>query len=162
MYQRAGAVFPQRSERSVPVLTPPQTQPLASYSQPSRNSDSRQEAPESSMGSDLPDLRYIDPLLSSQCALLRLMVFMQFKLYVNVSCIFTVILCFLHNFKVKMRVWTIQISFATPNQLCLNFFCFYNSLGFPSCFPTKICIWDFNSLNFDISLRKHSLKHTQY
>ncbi|KAJ8644773.1 hypothetical protein MRB53_006521 [Persea americana] len=53
---RAGAVFPQRSERSVPVLTPPQTQPLASYSQPSRNSDSRQEAPESSMGSDLPDL----------------------------------------------------------------------------------------------------------
>lgn len=65
MYQRAGAVFPQRSERSVPVLTPPQTQPLPSYSQSSHNADSRQEEPESSMGSDLPDLRYIDPMLSS-------------------------------------------------------------------------------------------------
>ncbi|KAM3191617.1 hypothetical protein ACQJBY_069096 [Aegilops geniculata] len=46
---RAGAVFPQRSESSVPIYTPPQTQPLQNYPPPTlRNTDYRQEAPESS------------------------------------------------------------------------------------------------------------------
>ncbi|VAI89092.1 unnamed protein product [Triticum turgidum subsp. durum] len=46
---RAGAVFPQRSESSVPIYTPPQTQPLQNYPPPAlRNTDYRQEAPESS------------------------------------------------------------------------------------------------------------------
>ncbi|XWS72559.1 hypothetical protein CRYUN_Cryun02cG0050200 [Craigia yunnanensis] len=43
---RAGAVFPSRTERSAPVFTPPQTQPLSSYPQNIRNSD-RQETAES-------------------------------------------------------------------------------------------------------------------
>ncbi|XP_043810732.1 TOM1-like protein 9 isoform X2 [Manihot esculenta] len=50
---RAGAVFPQRSERSAPVFTPPQTQPLTSYPQNLRN---RQEAAESSAEPEFPTL----------------------------------------------------------------------------------------------------------
>ncbi|GJN19550.1 hypothetical protein PR202_gb06837 [Eleusine coracana subsp. coracana] len=44
---RAGAVFPQRSNGSVPVFTPPQTQPLQNYPQTLRVT--QQEAPESSV-----------------------------------------------------------------------------------------------------------------
>lgn len=55
-FQRAGAVFPQRSERSAPVFTPPQTQPLTSYPQNLRN---RQEAAESSAEPEFPTLRYV-------------------------------------------------------------------------------------------------------
>ncbi|XVF35470.1 hypothetical protein REPUB_Repub18cG0148600 [Reevesia pubescens] len=53
--KHAGAVFPQRSESSAPVLTPPQTQPLSSYPQNIRNSD-RQETAESSAESEFPTL----------------------------------------------------------------------------------------------------------
>uniref|UniRef100_A0ACD5WWF4 Uncharacterized protein n=1 Tax=Avena sativa TaxID=4498 RepID=A0ACD5WWF4_AVESA len=54
---RAGAVFPQRSESSVPIYTPPQTQPLQNYPPPAlRNTDYRQEAPESSSASEIPAL----------------------------------------------------------------------------------------------------------
>ncbi|XP_077210935.1 TOM1-like protein 9 [Tasmannia lanceolata] len=53
---RVGAVFPQRAERSTPIFTPPQTQPLSSYTQSSRSPDLCQEAPESSMGPDFPNL----------------------------------------------------------------------------------------------------------
>ncbi|XP_021894889.1 TOM1-like protein 9 [Carica papaya] len=53
---RAGAVFPQRSERSAPVFTPPQTQPLASYPQNLRNPEIRQEVAESSAESEFPSL----------------------------------------------------------------------------------------------------------
>ncbi|XP_043703321.1 TOM1-like protein 9 [Telopea speciosissima] len=49
---RAGAVFPQRSERSAPIFTPPQTQPLSSYPQNLRNTDYQQEVSESSIGSE--------------------------------------------------------------------------------------------------------------
>ncbi|KAL3500548.1 hypothetical protein ACH5RR_039641 [Cinchona calisaya] len=52
---RLGAVFPQRSERSAPVFTPPQTQPLASYPQNLRDPESRQEA-ESSAEAEFPTL----------------------------------------------------------------------------------------------------------
>ncbi|OMO91027.1 VHS domain-containing protein [Corchorus olitorius] len=52
---RAGAVFPQRTERSAPVLTPPQTQPLSSYPPNIRNSD-RQDTAESSAESEFPTL----------------------------------------------------------------------------------------------------------
>ncbi|OUZ99980.1 VHS [Macleaya cordata] len=52
---RAGAVFPQRSDRA-PIFTPPQTQPLSSYPQNLRNADHPQDAPESSGVSDLPTL----------------------------------------------------------------------------------------------------------
>lgn len=58
-FQRMGAVFPQRSERTAPVFTPPQTHPLASYPQNIRNSDSRQDAAESSAEAEYPTLRYI-------------------------------------------------------------------------------------------------------
>lgn len=58
LFQRAGAVFPQRSERSAPVFTPPQTQPLASYPQNLRNPEIRQEVAESSAESEFPSLRY--------------------------------------------------------------------------------------------------------
>ncbi|GJM90845.1 hypothetical protein PR202_ga07164 [Eleusine coracana subsp. coracana] len=44
---RAGAVFPQRSNGSVPIFTPPQTQPLQNYPQTLRVT--QQEAPESSV-----------------------------------------------------------------------------------------------------------------
>ena len=57
LFQRAGAVFPPRNERSAPVFTPPQTQPLSSYPQNIRNSD-RQETAESSAESEFPTLRY--------------------------------------------------------------------------------------------------------
>ncbi|KAK7293865.1 hypothetical protein RJT34_16742 [Clitoria ternatea] len=53
---RAGAVFPQRSEQSAPVFTPPQTQPLASYPQNIRDSDARQDPTESSADSEFPTL----------------------------------------------------------------------------------------------------------
>uniref|UniRef100_A0A1D1ZG77 TOM1-like protein 2 n=1 Tax=Anthurium amnicola TaxID=1678845 RepID=A0A1D1ZG77_9ARAE len=52
---RAGAVFPQRPERSAPIFTPPQTQPLSSYPESLRSPDYRQEA-ESPAGSDFPIL----------------------------------------------------------------------------------------------------------
>ncbi|KAF0933729.1 hypothetical protein E2562_019207 [Oryza meyeriana var. granulata] len=50
---RAGAVFPQRSDGSVPIFTPPQTQPLQNY--PPSLRDAQQEQPESSVP-DLPSL----------------------------------------------------------------------------------------------------------
>ncbi|XP_050206862.1 TOM1-like protein 9 [Mercurialis annua] len=53
---RAGAVFPQRSERSAPVFTPPQTQPLSSYPQNLRNSEFQREGAESSAESEFPTL----------------------------------------------------------------------------------------------------------
>ncbi|KAL5850445.1 hypothetical protein ACOSQ4_008458 [Xanthoceras sorbifolium] len=53
---RAGAVFPQRSERTAPVFTPPQTQPLASIPQNIRNLDNQQEAAESSAEAEFPTL----------------------------------------------------------------------------------------------------------
>ncbi|KDP34202.1 hypothetical protein JCGZ_07773 [Jatropha curcas] len=53
---RAGAVFPQRSERSAPVFTPPQTQPLSSYPQNLRNKEYRPEAAETSAEADFPAL----------------------------------------------------------------------------------------------------------
>ncbi|GAB4837251.1 hypothetical protein Ancab_002154 [Ancistrocladus abbreviatus] len=53
---RAGAVFPQRSERSAPVFTPPQTHPLSSYPPNVRNSDSRQETAITSSEADYPTL----------------------------------------------------------------------------------------------------------
>ncbi|KAM7277074.1 hypothetical protein ACFE04_018940 [Oxalis oulophora] len=53
---RAGAVFPQRSERSAPVLTPPQTQPLSSYPENIRNSDQQQDVAEPSAESEFPSL----------------------------------------------------------------------------------------------------------
>lgn len=49
---RAGAVFPQRSERNAPVFTPPQTHPLTSYPQNIRNSENRQETAESSASAE--------------------------------------------------------------------------------------------------------------
>ncbi|KAG1367907.1 Target of Myb protein [Cocos nucifera] len=58
----AGAVFPQRPERSAPVFTPLQTQPLTSYPPSLRNPgnpDYQQEAPESSVGSDILTLRCV-------------------------------------------------------------------------------------------------------
>ncbi|XP_075508306.1 TOM1-like protein 9 isoform X3 [Primulina tabacum] len=45
---RLGAVFPQRSDRSAPVVTPAQTVPVTSYPQVLRNSESRPDATESS------------------------------------------------------------------------------------------------------------------
>ncbi|CAD5194596.1 unnamed protein product [Musa acuminata subsp. malaccensis] len=53
---RAGAVFPQRSESSAPIFTPPQTQPLRSYPPSVRSPDYQNEAPESSVASDFPVL----------------------------------------------------------------------------------------------------------
>lgn len=53
---RAGAVFPQRSERTAPVFTPPQTQPLTSIPQNLRNPEYRQEGAESSTESEFPTL----------------------------------------------------------------------------------------------------------
>ncbi|RWW48868.1 hypothetical protein BHE74_00045027 [Ensete ventricosum] len=52
---RAGAVFPQRSERSAPIFTP-QTRPLGSYPPSVRSPDYQNEAPESSVASDFPAL----------------------------------------------------------------------------------------------------------
>lgn len=59
LFQRAGAVFPQRSEQSAPVFTPPQTQPLASYPPNMRDMDARQDTAESSAESEFPTLRYV-------------------------------------------------------------------------------------------------------
>ncbi|XP_027333782.1 TOM1-like protein 9 isoform X2 [Abrus precatorius] len=53
---RAGAVFPQRSEQSAPVFTPPQTQPLASYPQNIRDLDAGQDTAEASAESEFPTL----------------------------------------------------------------------------------------------------------
>jgi hypothetical protein len=58
--QRAGAVFPQRPESSVPIYTPPQTQPLRNYPPPAvRNTDYRQDAPESSSAPEVSALRCV-------------------------------------------------------------------------------------------------------
>lgn len=59
LYQRAGAVFPPRSERSTPLFTPPQTQPLSSYPQNLRNIEYPQGAAESPAESEFPTLRYV-------------------------------------------------------------------------------------------------------
>lgn len=59
LLQRAGAVFPKRSEQSAPVFTPPQTQPLSSYPQNLRNQEARPDAAESSADSEFPTLTYI-------------------------------------------------------------------------------------------------------
>ncbi|XP_009125501.2 TOM1-like protein 9 isoform X2 [Brassica rapa] len=54
---RAGAVFPQRSERSAPVFTPPQTQPLSSYPPNLRNAGGpSNEVPDPSAEPDFPTL----------------------------------------------------------------------------------------------------------
>ncbi|KAM7513165.1 hypothetical protein LguiB_012040 [Lonicera macranthoides] len=50
---RMGAVFPQRSESSAPVFTPPQTQPLSSYPQNLRN---KEEAESSAEPTEFPTL----------------------------------------------------------------------------------------------------------
>ncbi|KAK4419977.1 TOM1-like protein 9 [Sesamum alatum] len=53
---RLGAVFPQRSERSAPVFTPPQTHPLTSYPPNMRNPESGPDAAESSAEAEFPTL----------------------------------------------------------------------------------------------------------
>ncbi|KAJ8552136.1 hypothetical protein K7X08_028579 [Anisodus acutangulus] len=53
---RLGAVFPQRSERSAPVLTPPQTHPLASDPHNLHKPESGQDAAESSADAEYPTL----------------------------------------------------------------------------------------------------------
>ncbi|KAK9699843.1 hypothetical protein RND81_08G198800 [Saponaria officinalis] len=53
---RAGAVFPQKSERSAPVFTPPQTQPLSSYPPNLRNPESRLQTTEGSSEPEYPTL----------------------------------------------------------------------------------------------------------
>ncbi|GAA0144708.1 transporter [Lithospermum erythrorhizon] len=53
---RVGAVFPQRSESSAPVFTPPQTHPLSSYPQNLRNTESGPEGVESSAEAEFPTL----------------------------------------------------------------------------------------------------------
>ncbi|XP_010526178.1 PREDICTED: TOM1-like protein 2 [Tarenaya hassleriana] len=53
---RAGAVFPQRSERSAPVFTPPQTQPLSSYPPNIHNPGPHNDMPEPSAEPDFPTL----------------------------------------------------------------------------------------------------------
>ncbi|XP_009138142.1 TOM1-like protein 9 isoform X2 [Brassica rapa] len=53
---RAGAVFPQRSERSAPVFTPPQTQPLTSYPPNLRNAGPSNDMPEASVEPNFPTL----------------------------------------------------------------------------------------------------------
>ncbi|CAH9136412.1 unnamed protein product [Cuscuta epithymum] len=53
---RMGAVFPQRSERSAPVITPPQSHPLVSYPQNIRNAEPREDAAESSTEAEFPTL----------------------------------------------------------------------------------------------------------
>lgn len=58
-FQRAGAVFPQRTESAAPVFTPPQTQPLSSYPQNVRSAEFREEAAESSAEAEFPTLRYV-------------------------------------------------------------------------------------------------------
>ncbi|KQK18282.1 hypothetical protein BRADI_1g40780v3 [Brachypodium distachyon] len=53
---RTGAVFPQRSESSVPIYTPPQTQPLQNYPPALRNTDYHQEASDSSLAQEVHTL----------------------------------------------------------------------------------------------------------
>ncbi|CAN8273214.1 unnamed protein product [Cochlearia groenlandica] len=53
---RAGAVFPQRLDRSAPVFTPPQTQPLTSYPQNLRNAGPINDMPEPSAEPEFPTL----------------------------------------------------------------------------------------------------------
>lgn len=53
---RLGAVFPQKSERSAPVLTPPQTQPLSSYPHHLRNPENGNETTETSAEAEFPTL----------------------------------------------------------------------------------------------------------
>ncbi|XP_024005032.1 TOM1-like protein 9 isoform X2 [Eutrema salsugineum] len=53
---RAGAVFPQRSERSAPVFTPPQSQPLTSYPPNLRNPGPSNAMPEPSVEPEFPTL----------------------------------------------------------------------------------------------------------
>ncbi|KAK9683733.1 hypothetical protein RND81_10G161300 [Saponaria officinalis] len=53
---RAGAVFPQRSERTAPVFTPPQTQPLSSYPPNLRNPETRPETGKASAEPEYPTL----------------------------------------------------------------------------------------------------------
>ncbi|XP_047971339.1 TOM1-like protein 9 isoform X2 [Salvia hispanica] len=53
---RLGAVFPQRSERSAPVFTPPQTQPLTSYPPNIGNPVPRADGAESSAEAEFPTL----------------------------------------------------------------------------------------------------------
>ncbi|GAB2275701.1 hypothetical protein Dimus_010455 [Dionaea muscipula] len=53
---RAGAVFPQRAERSAPVFTPPQTHPLQSYPQNVQNSDHRQKTADAFSEAEYPTL----------------------------------------------------------------------------------------------------------
>ncbi|KAL6980115.1 hypothetical protein U1Q18_021766 [Sarracenia purpurea var. burkii] len=53
---RAGAVFPQRNERTAPLFTPPQTQPLTSYPQNIRTPEYQKEAAESSAEAEFPTL----------------------------------------------------------------------------------------------------------
>ncbi|XP_057799524.1 TOM1-like protein 9 isoform X2 [Salvia miltiorrhiza] len=53
---RLGAVFPQRSERSAPVFTPPQTQPLTSYPPNIRNIEPRADGAEPSAEAEFPTL----------------------------------------------------------------------------------------------------------
>ncbi|KAK6161841.1 hypothetical protein DH2020_001682 [Rehmannia glutinosa] len=54
--KRLGAVFPQRSESSAPVFTPPQTHPLTSYPQNLRNPEAGPDAAESSAEAEFPSL----------------------------------------------------------------------------------------------------------
>ncbi|KAL7159354.1 hypothetical protein ABFS83_01G021600 [Erythranthe nasuta] len=53
---RLGAVFPQRTETTAPVFTPPQTQPLTSYPPNIRNPEARPDAAESSAEAEFPTL----------------------------------------------------------------------------------------------------------
>ncbi|XP_047972332.1 TOM1-like protein 9 isoform X1 [Salvia hispanica] len=53
---RLGAVFPQRSESSAPVFTPPQTQPLSSYPPNIRNLEPSADGAESSAEAEFPTL----------------------------------------------------------------------------------------------------------
>ncbi|XP_042039104.1 TOM1-like protein 9 isoform X2 [Salvia splendens] len=57
---RLGAVFPQRSERSAPVFTPPQTQPLTSYPPNIGNPVPRSDGAESSAEAEFPTLSLME------------------------------------------------------------------------------------------------------
>ncbi|KAM1247225.1 hypothetical protein TB2_043342 [Malus domestica] len=53
---RSGAVFPQRSESSAPVFTPPQTQPLTAYPQNLQDPDRPKDVAEPSAEAEFPTL----------------------------------------------------------------------------------------------------------
>ncbi|KAM1200568.1 hypothetical protein ACFX2I_016837 [Malus domestica] len=53
---RSGAVFPQRSESSAPVFTPPQTQPLSAFPQNLQNPDRPRDVAEPSAEAEFPTL----------------------------------------------------------------------------------------------------------